>query len=187
MADNGNPFDRPLASEVQDHQAAQAATVATSANGNPFDEPLLSEKAEAQAQANGQITNDVGNTVIVPKDGESFSDTMKRAASQGQQTTPEQINKEIATAPGKAATVLAAAPVVGAAGAAALAAPGEASEVGSSLVDKAKAIYEWAKLNPFKAAGVEGIAREMGVDPFQLAHKVVKYGKNLFGDSEATK
>ena len=50
--DNGNPFDAPLASEVQEHQQAMAATVSTSANGNPFDEPLMSEKAEAQAQAN---------------------------------------------------------------------------------------------------------------------------------------
>lgn len=43
----GNPFDTPLASEVQDHQQAQAATVQSSDNGNPFGEPLLSEKAEA--------------------------------------------------------------------------------------------------------------------------------------------
>ena len=50
MAD-GNPFDTPLASEVQDHQQAQTATVQASHNGNPFDEPLLSEKAEAQAKA----------------------------------------------------------------------------------------------------------------------------------------
>lgn len=48
--DNGNPFDAPLASEVQDHQQAQAATVQASSNSNPFDEPLMSEKAEA-AQA----------------------------------------------------------------------------------------------------------------------------------------
>ena len=47
--DNGNPFNAPLASEVQDHQQAQVATVAASHNGNPFDEPLMSEKAEANA------------------------------------------------------------------------------------------------------------------------------------------
>jgi hypothetical protein len=49
--DNGNPFDAPLASEMQEHQQAQTSTVASSHNGNPFDEPLMSEKAEAQAQA----------------------------------------------------------------------------------------------------------------------------------------
>lgn len=58
---------------------------------------------------------------------------------------------------------------------------GEAEGAVPSLVDKAKDVYEWAKVNPIKAAAVEGIARELGVDPFQLAHKVVKYGKNLFG------
>jgi hypothetical protein len=49
--DNGNPFDRPLDSEIAEHQQAHAATIAASDNGNPFTEPLLSEKAEAQAQA----------------------------------------------------------------------------------------------------------------------------------------
>jgi len=128
--DNGNPFNAPLASETQDHQQAQAATVAASTNGNPFDEPLMSEKAETQAQNTGQITNDVGNTVIVPKENESFADTMKRAAAYGKTVTPQQINAELATAPKKAATVLAAAPVIGAAGAAALSAPGEISGCG---------------------------------------------------------
>lgn len=45
---NGNPFDQPLNSEVNESQQNQAATVAASPNGNPFNEPLASEKAEAQ-------------------------------------------------------------------------------------------------------------------------------------------
>jgi|SRR5579864_475760 len=73
----------------------------------------------------GQITNDVGNTVIVPKDGESFADTMKRAAAYGKTVTQDQLNKEEATIPKKAATVLAAAPVMGFGGAAGLAGLGE--------------------------------------------------------------
>jgi hypothetical protein len=88
-----------------------------------------SAKPAQQATPSGQVTNDVGNSVITPKDGESFSDTMKRAAAQGKQTTPDQINKEIATMPSKAATVLGAAPVIGAGGAAALAAPGELADL----------------------------------------------------------
>lgn len=48
---NGNPFDAPLASEMQEHQQAQVSTVAASSNGNPFDEPLASEKAEAAHKA----------------------------------------------------------------------------------------------------------------------------------------
>lgn len=46
-----NPFDRPLQSEIDEHQVAQAQTVAKSYNGNPFDEPLASEKAEAAHKA----------------------------------------------------------------------------------------------------------------------------------------
>ena len=38
----------------------------------------------------GEITNDVGQKVIVPKDGESFSDTMKRAVAYHKSLTPEQ-------------------------------------------------------------------------------------------------
>lgn len=179
----GNPFDTPLQSEMGEHQQQQATTQQASSNGNPFDEPLLSEKAENQ----GTMTNDVGNTVIVPKEGESFSDTMARAAKQGQRTTPEQVNKELATAPAKAATVLGAAPIIGAGGAAALAAPGEIADAIPNVVDKAKAVVEWAKTNPLKAASIEAIAHEMGVDPFQLMHQVTKYGKNLFGVEEKAK
>jgi hypothetical protein len=66
----------------------------------------------------GEVKNDVGNTVIVPKEGEDFADTMRRAAAQGKKTTPEQIQAEEKTMPGKAATVLAAAPAIGAVGSA---------------------------------------------------------------------
>jgi hypothetical protein len=114
-----NPFDTPLPSETG---AAAAPTAPAIDSANPFDTPLPSERAQSQP---GALTNDVGNTVIVPKSGESFSDTMARAAKQGQQTTPAQINAEVATMPGKVATTLAAAPAIGAIGAAGLAAPGE--------------------------------------------------------------
>jgi hypothetical protein len=47
-----NPFDAPLASEMQEHTQAQAATQAASSNGNPFEEPLASEKAQQALLAN---------------------------------------------------------------------------------------------------------------------------------------
>jgi len=156
--DNGNPFNTPLGSEVQDHQAAHAATVAASDNGNPFNEPLLSEKAEAQATGSesGQITNDVGNSVIVPKEGEAFADTMQRAAAQGTQTTPAQVNSELGTAPKKVAEVLAAAPAIGAGGAAALAGLGEGTAVLKHIAETygpvaAKAIGDAAQAHPIVA------------------------------------
>jgi hypothetical protein len=109
-------------------QTSQPASQPTQAAPTDYLSQLEQQSAKPAQQAapSGQVTNDVGNTVIVPKDGESFSDTMTRAAAQGQQTTPDQINKEVATMPGKAATVLAAAPAMGFGGAAALAAPGQA-------------------------------------------------------------
>jgi glycerate kinase len=89
------------------------------------DDPFAPLVHAVQPSTAGTQTNDVGNTVIVPKPGESFDDTMQRAAQYGKTVTPSQINAELATAPKKAAEVLAAAPVIGAAGTAALAAPGE--------------------------------------------------------------
>jgi len=57
-------------------------------------------------------------------------------------------------------------------------------EVAPSLLQRAQTVYTWAKANPLKAGAVEAIARELGIDPFQLAHKAVKYGKELFGGDE---
>jgi hypothetical protein len=119
-------------SQAQPNTTAQPSQQAggPASNLSPLEQlEQMSAKPAQQATPSGQVTNDVGNTVIVPKDGETFADTMKRAAAQGQQTTPDQINKEVATMPGKAATVLAAAPAMGFGGAAALAAPGELAEL----------------------------------------------------------
>lgn len=156
--DNGNPFDTPLGSEVDDHQQQQAATVQASDNGNPFSEPLLSEKAEAQATGSdtGTVKNDVGNNVIVPKDGESFADTMKRAAASGATVTQEQIDKGLATAPKKTAEVLAAAPALGFGGASALAGVGEGTAVLKHIASTygpqaVKAIGEAAEAHPVVA------------------------------------
>ena len=112
------------------------------------------------ADVTGQQTNEVGNTVIVPKDGENFSDTMKRASAQGKKTTPEQINREVATMPKKVATVLTAAPAIGAAGTAALAAPG-------GLPGALEMLETAAKAHPFVAhviaRGLEGLGIGGGI------------------------
>jgi hypothetical protein len=102
----------------------------------------------------GQQMNDVRNTVIVPKDGEKFSDTMARAAAQGKKTTPAEVSKEVSTMPKKIATVVAAAPAMGAAGTAALAAPG-------GLPGAIEMLENAAKAHPFIAhiitRGIEGL------------------------------
>ena len=119
--DNGNPF-------ADDSLTNHPSVEAQPADGNPFNDPALASPESVAAQT-GEVTNDVGNTVIVPKDGESFADTMKRAAAHGKTVTQDQRNKEMATAPKKVATVLAAAPAIGFGGTAALAIPGEIAEV----------------------------------------------------------
>ena len=107
-------------------QLAQQEPHPASAQGlSPLEQLALMGSEYTTPESTGETTNDVGNTVIVPKDGESFADTMQRAASYGKTVTPEQMNAEMRTAPAKAATVVAAAPAIGAAGTAALAAPGE--------------------------------------------------------------
>ena len=58
--------------------------------------------------------------------------------------------------------------------------PSVAAKTASTVVDTAQTIAKWTKENPIKAVAVEALAREMGVDPFQLLGKVIKYGKNLF-------
>jgi hypothetical protein len=112
------------------------------------------------ASTAGQQTNDVGNTVIVPKNGEKFSDTMARAAAQGKKTTPAEVNKEVATMPKKVATVVAAAPAIGAAGTAALAAPG-------GLPGAIEMLENAAKAHPFIAhiitRGIEGLGIGGGI------------------------
>ena len=93
-----------------------------------------SEVAASQSsEATGEQQNEIGKTVIVPKDGESFADTMQRAAVQGRKTTQQDISDEMKTAPRKVAQVLGAAPVIGATGAAGLAAPGEMGGAGEAL------------------------------------------------------
>jgi hypothetical protein len=61
-----------------------------------------------------------------------------------------------------------------------------AAEAVPSVVNTAKTVASWAKANPIKAAALEGIARELGVDPFRLTHKIIKYGKGLFGGDAQT-
>jgi hypothetical protein len=57
----------------------------------------------------------------------------------------------------------------------------EALDVAPSLLELATKVGPWVKANPYKALAVESIAHEMGIDPIQLAHKVIKYGTGLFG------
>ena len=71
----------------------------------------------------GQQTNYAGLTEITPKEGESFSDTMKRGIQYGKTVTPDQLQQQAQADLKLAPAVVAAAPAIGAGGAAAIAGP----------------------------------------------------------------
>jgi hypothetical protein len=95
---------------------SKAQPIAQAAQGAP----LFDMSKATPLPGSGEQINDVGNRVIVPKPDESFSDTMQRAVASGKTVTQPQIDAEMKTAPAKVAQTLTAAPVIGAAGAAAL-------------------------------------------------------------------
>jgi hypothetical protein len=140
------------------------------------DEQKTQSTVENDPGKTGEITNDVGNTVIVPKDGESFSDTLKRAVAHNKAMTPEQqqaaIDKETATMPKKTAQTLGAAATIGAVGPALLAAPGE-------IVDASGALYDLAvkHLAGNVLPGMEEEAAKAKL--LELAPKVYKAAKEL--------
>jgi hypothetical protein len=109
------------------------------ANFNQWDQQSAPDQS-------GQITNDVGNQVFVPKEGEDFSDTVKRAVDYNKSLTPQQrqetIDKETATIPKKANEVSAAAAGIGIAGPALLAAPGEAVSAIKAIPGATEAILQ---------------------------------------------
>jgi hypothetical protein len=132
------------------------------------DQPTASDQS-------GQIQNDVGNTVIVPKNAgtsaeESFSDTLARGVALGKQrkaagTQQSAIDAEMATVPKKTAQTLGAAAAVGVAGPAALAGAGEATAAGLAkilphTIEGIKAIGQWADAHPAQAVMLLWLLKE---------------------------
>ena len=154
----GFELDSPQSTGPQANNQTQTGTITPPA-GFELDQPTTE----------GEQVNDVGNKVIVPKEGESFADTMKRAADYGKTVTQPQIAAEIATAPKKVGTVLAAAPAIGIAGPTALAGAGEAGaaiaeavpNVLPHTIDGVKAIGTWAKANPMSAYILYNVIKDL--------------------------
>ena len=155
-----------------DAPSPQGTTASTT---NPLAEfggvtiPDQNDSTKATPQQTGEITNDVGQKVIVPKEGESFSDTMKRAVQYHQSLTPEQrkaaINAETTTIPKKAAQTLAVAPAIGAGGTAALALPNEVAQALPSVLmhttEGVKALGTWASAHPIQAYMLYQVVKEL--------------------------
>jgi len=180
MADNG-VMNLPPGYTLEEPQQ-QTPTLSKPTQGGVMNLPegYTLEDPQTGNVGTGQLTNDVGNTVIVPKDGESFADTMHRAAAYGKTVTPSQVNAELATAPKKAATVLAAAPVIGAAGAASLAAPGEAISGGGRLIQISEAaLHEYAEAHPLLVK----LAAHLGIESTK-AFGLYKLMKSVAGNEK---
>jgi hypothetical protein len=141
-----------------------ASTAAQPTQSDPFAEfggvkVEPDTKETTDPRKTGEIINDVGQKVIVPKDGESFSDTVKRAVAYHKSLTPEQqqaaLDAEAKTAPKKAIQTLGAAATIGAVGPAVMALPGEIAEAVPSVlthtIEGVKAIGTWAAKNPVQA------------------------------------
>jgi len=135
-----------------------------------------------KAQSGAQV-NDVGNMVITPRPGESFDDTMRRAAAYGRTVTPQQIGAETRTMLPKAAETLAAAPAIGAGGAAALAAGGEAGSY--AFEARGRAFQALKNLLPDKATADQIIKVGKLVRDLSLTTAAGKYLYHaIYGDEK---
>jgi hypothetical protein len=177
--DSNNVFrqlaDAEKTPQQQQPQPSSPTQPLPQSQGNVFEQMQQQETQQKQAQQptdprkSGEVLNDVGNTVIVPKDGESFSDTVKRAVARQKSSTPEQqqaaIDKEVATMPTKTAQTLGAAATIGASGPAILATPGEIAEAVPSVlthtIDGVKTIGTWAGKNPVQAYLLFQVLKEL--------------------------
>ena len=118
----------------------------------------------------GEVTNDVGATVIVPKEGESFQDTLARGVARAK-NKPQEVQADIdkeTTAKNltkKTAQALGGAAAAGVAGPAALAVPGEIADAIPAVlphtIEGVKAIGTWAAKNPVQAYILYNIVKEM--------------------------
>jgi hypothetical protein len=148
-------------------EAAQQQTQAPVSGSLPWEEAA---QQQAPPDTSGTTTNDSGSTVIIPRAGESFDETMRRAAAFGQtaeaksQAQKESTPQNLGT---KAAETLAAAPAIGAAGTAALAGVGEAGAAAGEATLKnlpavtklVQAAGELAKDHPYVARGIYDLIR----------------------------
>jgi len=131
------PAAQPQGNSVVTGQSV-AQPQAPAAQGDIFDK-IASDPNYGTQQSDaadpGYVINDVGNKVIVPKEGEEFADTMKRAREYGKTLTQADLDKETATMPKKVAETLIAAPAIGAGGAALLTGAGDLGGLGAEYLE----------------------------------------------------
>ena len=117
----------------------------------------------------GYYVDDDHNTIIIPKEGEEYADTVKRAVAHYKAMSPDEqqaaINREEEHMPSKTAKTLAGAAGIGVAGPAMLALPGEIATALPSVlthtVNGVRAVTAWAVKNPVQAYFLYHIIKEM--------------------------
>jgi hypothetical protein len=172
-------LDQALASVNADQNTQPASTPSsvpstpsTSSSGSVLDQAMRQDTPTPTVnnpRVTGELTNDVGQKVIVPKDGEMFADTLKRAVAYHNSLTPEQrqaaLDAETRTMPKKVAQTLGAAATIGTVGPALLAAPGEIAEavpaVLTHTIEGVKAIGAWAAKNPVQAYLLYNVMKDL--------------------------
>jgi hypothetical protein len=123
--------------------------------------------------AGGTVVHDDGSFQVTPMAGESFADTMKRAANAGKSVSPEVLRSQTIKGLKEAPAVLAAAPVAGFAGAGALTAVGAA---GGMAPQALKASIEAVKAHPFASTAIAlHFAREVGIPVPKSLDKLNKF------------
>jgi hypothetical protein len=135
--------------------------VSANSSDSPPSSGLFSSDEIAKAGGpNGETTNPVtGSKIIVPKEGESFLDTMKRAAQHGKTVSDAEVQASARQGLKDAPLVAAAAPAIGFGGAAALGAAGSTPQATKASID---AITKMAAAHPAAAALVKRALQAVG-------------------------
>lgn len=113
-----------------------------------------------------------GSFHVTPTEGESFSDTMKRAAKAGKGVTPDQISYQTKQGIKEAPAALAAGPAM----AGAMLTAGFAPEVAAALKPAATATVKWASEHKLETALAYHLARHMGIPLPKILDLIAKVG-----------
>jgi hypothetical protein len=124
---------------------------------------IPSEALDQARAAGGTVVHDDGSFQVTPLPDESFSDTMRRAANAGKSVGPELLRSQGIKGLKEAPVVMAAAPLIGAAGAGALMNVGTLA-LGGAVPTAVRAGIEAIKAHPVASTALAvHFAREAGI------------------------
>lgn len=186
---SGTPSSSSSSSSQPSPSPSGSSPNPATAGGVDLSGGMVAQADSSDPGQSGEFTNDEGTTFIVPKDGEEFPDTLKRAVARWKGLSPEQrqdqMSRETSHPAAKAAKTLAVAAGLGLAGPAALAGAGEAGAAIPSVLAHTtagvKAIGTWAAANPVQAYIVYNLLKEL-VPGAKKAMGIVKASPEAGGE-----